>query len=253
MSEQRHFRLIVVGDNHSELIKKYNIHEKVKKYLVYKFSDKKSLHEKQLKYMKSALDAIDKTNPMYDILLDQYESYNEMDDLEFYTDITEGFIINDETGDAYSEDNPDGKYDHIQLGGQFALPLITKEGKEVYSCRKGDVDWSKVHLTNSWAYEFAWDSVMEGKKPVTDDEKTIYNNMKNRKAYFEHYGDRDNYVRSNTAFWAFAFLSEKTGWKELEHNINQYEWVNNFYDNFIIPLGDDELITVYECRRESGV
>lgn len=253
MSEQRHFRLIVVGDNHTDLIKKYDNNKKVKKYLVYKFADKDKLKEKQLSYMKVSLKSLDPESPMYQMLLDQYDEYSNMDSLEFYTEITEGMIIDEETGDAYSEDNPDGRYDRIQLAGQFALPLITKEGKEIYSCRKKDVDWPKVHLTGKEAYEFAWDSVMGNKKPVTDDEKIIYENMKNRKAYFEHYKTRENYVMSNTAFWGYAFLSEKEGWKELEPNINQIDWVINFYNRFIVPLGEDELITIYECYREAGV
>ena len=73
--------------------------------------------------------------------------------------------------------------------------------------------------------------------------------MKNRRAYFEHFGNKENYVVSNVAFWGYAFLSEETGWVELEDNMDQVEWVKNFYKRFIEPLDDDTLITVCECIR----
>ena len=54
---------------------------------------------------------------------------------------------------------------------------------------------------------------------------------------------------SNTSFWGYAFLSEKTGWVELEETVNQFEWVKNFFNRFIAPLGDNDKISIYECLR----
>ena len=90
---------------------------------------------------------------------------------------------------------------------------------------------------------------MEGKEPKTEEDKIVYENMKNRKAYFEKYGDKKTYVISNTAFWGYAFLSEKEGWKELEPNVNQFIWVSQFFDRFIEPLDDNTLLTIYECVK----
>lgn len=253
MAEQRHFRLIIAGENPEQLIKEYDNKKEVEKYCVFKFSDAEKIRKSTLADLKKAIDKFPEDSDKRAFLQEEYDYYSSMDEIEFYTDITEGYDIDEETGNAYSTSNPNGKYDSAQPGGQFALPLITKDGKEVYACKKGDVDWPKVHLTGTEAYEAAWDMVMEGKKPVTDDEKIIYENMKNRKLYFEHFKTRENYIKSNTAFWGYAFLSKKTGWVELEHHINQYDWVVNFYDRFIVPLDDNELISVYECYRELGV
>ncbi len=97
-------------------------------------------------------------------------------------------------------------------------------------------------------YDRAWEMVMYGSGPVNDYENQIYDNMKARTAYFEKFGNKEAYVLSNTAFWAYAFVS-KNGWIELEDNVDQFTWVRNFYEMFIDPLPDDTLLTIYECQK----
>jgi hypothetical protein len=106
-----------------------------------------------------------------------------------------------------------------------------------------------MHLVNREVYEFAWDSVMEGKEPTTDNEKIIYENMKNRVAYFSAFKDKETYVLSNISFWTYAYLDEN-GWVECDEETSQFEWVKNFYDKYINKLDDKKLITIYECTRE---
>ena len=253
MGEQnRHFTLVVVGDNHSELVRKYDKKLKVEPYVVYRFEDAEKMYNKKLLILKSLINQVDGNDDRKEFFTEEYNYYSGIDYLEFYTEITEGLDIDEKTGDAYSTENPDGKYDSARVAGVFALPLIDKDGNETYSCRKGDVRWEEVHLKGTELYEAAWDTVMEGKVPENDNERTIYENMKNRKAYFEFYGTRDNYVKSSTSFWGFAFLSERTGWVELEDTVSQVEWVTNFYERFMEPLSDDEKITIYECIREDN-
>lgn len=249
MADNRHFMLVVVGENPDELIKKYDNSLTVDPYVVLKFSDAKKYHNKYILMLKELLKIMDKTDPNYFYTQEQLNIYENEDDTEFYLDITEDYDIDEETGNAISTKNPDGKYDGCSIGKNFALPLIDKNGNEVYSCRKKDVDWGKIHLTNQDVYAFAWDSVMEGLKPNTEEEKIIYENMKNRKEYFRHYGNRENYILSNTSFWGFAFLSANTGWVELEETVNQFEWVKNFFNRFIKPLNDNDKISIYECLR----
>lgn len=241
--------LVVVGENPDELVKKYDKKLKVEPYVVYQFKDAKKLHEKYIKILQGVLETMDKCNPEYLYTEGQLNSLENESDVDFFLELSEDLDIDDETGDAYTTKNPYGRYDGCSIGKHFALPLINKRGEEVYSCRKGDVDWSVVHLSNQYVYEFAWDSVMEGKKPKDESEKVIYENMKNRKEYFRHYGTRENYVFSNTSFWGYAFLSDKVEWTELEDTENQFEWVKNFYGKFIEPLGNNEKISIFECIR----
>ncbi len=245
----RHFTLVVVGENPDELIKEYDSNKKVEQYTVLQFKNAGKLRQKYIKFYEEMLLKLEPTDPNYPLAEEQLKIYKEQSDVDFFVDITEGYDIDEETGDAVSDKNPNGKYDSCRLGKNFAVPLINKNGEEVFSCTKNEIAWDKIHLANKETYEFAWDSVMEGKKANTEEEKIIYENMKNRKAYFSTYGSRENYVLSNTSFWGYAFLSEKTGWIELEDTINQFEWVMEFYDRFILPLKENERISIYECIR----
>lgn len=248
MEANRHFTLIIAGDNPAKQAKPYSNKPLKKKRKVYEFSKAREYYDTKLKFFKDVLET-DTDDDFKKLIKSNIEYMESLDPVDYYLDLTEGLDLDEETGDAYSYDNPNAKYDIWRIGKELSLPLITKKGKEKFSAKKGDVDWSKIHMKDAEVYEFVWDSVMEGKKPETEEEETLYNNMKNRRAYFEHFGNKENYVVSNVAFWGYAFLSEETGWVELEDNMDQVEWVKNFYKRFIEPLDDDTLITVCECIR----
>lgn len=242
-----HFTLIIAGENPDELIKKYSSSYKVEPYLAYEYSKAKEYHEKHIKIYEEALKKLDGADNEY--IKQHLEYLKSIDDIDFYLDITEGFDIDDETGDAYTTSNPDCKYDYCKPGKNLSMPLINKKGEETFSETKENIDWDKIHLNNKYVYEFVWDSIVEGTvKPNNEDEQRIYDNMKNRKAYFKEFKDRDTYVISNTAFWGYAFLSEETGWVEMEKE-DQFNWVCNFFDIFVKPLNDKTRISVYECMR----
>lgn len=251
MSERNHFNVVVVGENHAELMKKYDGSAKVEPYVVYKFSEAKNYHENKLKILKGLTERLREENMTDDVnytyLMQEYEYCQGIDDTEFYLDLTEDMTLDEETGDALSCDNPDGKYASAQIAKNFAVPLILKDGSECFSARKRDIDWSKVHLANKEPYEIAWDTVMEGKGPTTEDEKTIYENMKNRTSYFKSFGTRENYVNSCTAFWGYAFV-DNDGWTEVSEDATA-DWTIKFYNRFIKPLPENALITIYECIR----
>ena len=81
--------------------------------------------------------------------------------------MTEEYEYDPETGNAISTKNPDGKFDSYRIAGNFAMPFILKNGKEVYSALKGDIDWEKMNADPT-PYETAWDLVVGGKKPKND-------------------------------------------------------------------------------------
>lgn len=245
MSGYRHFTLIIAGDNPEELLKEYDSKKEIERYCVYRFSDAQKLYDKKILFLRKLVE----TYPDNFIFKSELEYYEGIDHIDFFLELTEGLDIDEETGDAYSTENPNGKYYGAVLGGNFALPLIKKDGTETYQCNKGDVNWDEIHLKNGSIYEAAWDMVMGDKKPETEEEKIVYENMKNRTSYFEFYQNKENYVLSNTSFFGYAFLSQETGWVELDDAVNQIDWVRNFYDRFIVPLSDDTTISVYECTR----
>ena len=99
-------------------------------------------------------------------------------------------------------------------------------------------------------FERTWELVMDNSEPANESEKTIYENMKRRENYLKSFGNKDIYVASNTAFWGFAFVSEETGWMEMEDNVDQFVWMTQYYNMFIKPLPDDTLLTIFECKRQ---
>lgn len=246
----KHFTLIIAGDNPEELIKQYDKGLEIGKTTVYRFKDAKKLHEQYIKCYEITLANIDKS--MKDEIKSCKKRLKEikaMDDIAFYAELTMGYDIDDETGDAYTTENVFGKYDSCKLGKDLSVPLIDKDGNETFSELKKNIDWSKIHMNNRYTYEVVWDMCMDGREPENDEEKALYENMKNRKAYFEYYGDKESYVVSNVAFSGSAFLSEETGWVEIAENESLPKWIAKFYDKYIDRLSDDTRISVYEVTR----
>jgi hypothetical protein len=91
--------------------------------------------------------------------------------------------------------------------------------------------------------------VMDNSAPNNEDEKVLYDNMKDKTSYFEKFEAKENYITSNTAFWGYAFLSEKTGWIDATDIEDQFAWMSNFYDVFIKNLSEDTKLTIYECTK----
>lgn len=248
--DYQHFVCIVAGEEPSAIMAEYDKNKLGKKRLVYKFKDAKKIKNSFIKVYENALK--EELSPeQREYIKLTIQDLAEMDDEEFYEDIvSEGdFEIDEETGDAYSRSNENGKWSFYNLGKLFSMPFLTKDGREVFQARKKDIDWPHIHLNGGEIYERAWEMVMDASDPRNDYEQTIYENMKDKKAYFEKFETKENYVTSNTAFWGYAFLSEKTGWMDASNEPNQFTWMSNFYDMFIKNLPEDTLLTIYECKK----
>lgn len=243
METLRHFTLIIAGENPEELIQKYDVHNEREPYIVYKISEADALHSMYIKSYEMMLE-----NNGGDTIKEHLKFIKEMSDIEFFAYISDGYDF-DEDGNAISTENPDGKYYTCRVGKNLSMPLKTKSGEEVFSALKKDIDWDSIHLSNYTIYDRVWDMVVNGDKPINDNEQVLYDNMKERKAYFSFFGDKDTYVMCNTAFWGYAFLSQETGWAEIDENVTQIKWVGEFFDRFIKPLDENTKISVYECTR----
>ena len=248
MSDYDFFETIVAGDNPEHLMKPYDKNIKVKPYVVYKFNDAEYLKAKTIDMYTALITSGDLTD--YE-LQDTKELRNDLlktSAEDFFFDFTAGYDYDPSTNDAISTSNPNGMWSYYQEGKLFSVPFITNDGREVYQAKKGDINWKLMHLNGKEIYESAWDMVMGNKKPKTNYEKQIYENMKNRTAYFQKFENKENYVLHSTAFWSYAFVDEK-GWYELQENVSQFDWVKNFYNKFIKPLPNDTLLTIFECKK----
>lgn len=249
--EYNHFITIVAGENPEKLMAEYDKKKVMKPFVLYEKKDAEKLRQKYIGYYKAMIswqkskegneDELKENEKLLSILEDQTP--------ERFFDVLTAPYKKDEEGNALSTENPNGKWTSYKMGQFMSVPFMTTYGEERFQERKNKIDWPLVHLNNQDVYIRAWEMVMEGSEPKDEDEATIYENMKNRTYYFSKFGTKENYVASSTAFWGYAFLSEKTGWLELEDYMDQFVWMTNFYDQFIKPLPGNTLITIYECTK----
>ena len=249
MKDYNHFVVLAVGDKPQELMDKYDLNKKVEPYVVYRFKDAGKLRTRYMEVLRGLLDTDGLSEGEIIDIKGSLSDVEDMNDVQFYLDYTEGYDYDKETGDAISDKNPNGKWSTCNVGKIFSVPFITKEGKETFCDLKGNIDWGMMHLHGSEIYETTWDVVIGGKTPETELEKKVYENMKNRVGYFQKFGSKEKYVVSNTAFWCYGYVDEN-GWVELGDDEDQFDWMINFYDRFVAKLPDDAKLTLYECRRD---
>lgn len=246
--DYQHFVCIVAGDNPDELMKPYDRREEEEPYVRYHYKDATKIKEKYIELYEGILNSDEETIDKEE-LEDIVNDLKEMSVEEFYEELTEGLTIDDETGDAISTENRQGMFSYYELGKWLSVPFLLKGGREVFQAKKSDINWDKIHLGGGDIYRKTWEMVMEGVEPSTDYEKTIYDNMKDKETYFKKFETKENYVVSNTAFWGYAFLSEKTGWVDASDTNDQFVWMSEYYNMFIKNLPDDTLLTIYECKK----
>lgn len=246
--DYQHFVCIVAGDNPDGLMKPYDRREEEEPYVRYHYKDAAKIKEKYVELYEGILNSDEETIDKEE-LEDIVNDLKEMSVEEFYEELTEGLTIDDETGDAISTENRQGMFSYYELGKWLSVPFLLKGGREVFQAKKSDINWDKIHLGGGDIYRKTWEMVMEGVEPSTDYEKTIYDNMKDKETYFKKFETKENYVVSNTAFWGYAFLSEKTGWVDASDTHDQFVWMAEYYNMFIKNLPDDTLLTIYECKK----
>lgn len=250
IDQYNHFVALVAGDNPEVLMSPFDKNlESDTLRVVYKYKDAKKIREHYITVYKAIIDSDTiEEGPFKEDAKDKLAIIESQTPEEFFIDLTADYEHDPKTGDAVTKENPVGKWSSYRLGKLFSIPFILNDGTETFQARKGNINWELMHLHGGEIYARAWEMVMEGSEPVNDYEKQIHENMKARTAYFEKFGTKENYVLSNTAFWAYAFVT-KNGWLELEDDMDQFQWVGKFYETFVDPLPDDTLLTIYECTK----
>lgn len=244
----RFFSLMVVGNQPDEMVKKYSSEYKCEPYVKYKYLDAKKYQTAAIKALEKLLSESDKigiTENIAEQLKERLKVLNEMSSFDYYRELTDGLYY-DENGNALSDENPEKRFNTCRKGGNFSLPLILKDGNETYQAFAKDINWEMMNGANPDVYRSAWEMVMEGREPVTDDEKIIYESMKDKSTYFEKFNSKDEYVKRSTAYWNYAYLDEN-GWDCVDDYDSEIEWINDFYDKFVKKLNGEELVTIYEC------
>ena len=118
--------------------------------------------------------------------------------------------------------------------------------------RKCDIDWDVMNNDEESARnaEMTWDLHVEGREPVTDEEKAFMkeNHLFYKTSwYLERYKTKENYVNCSKRFKAYVVVTKDGQW--LEKYENELDWDLNFYERFIKPLDDNEIITIVDCHN----
>lgn len=252
--------VLVIGDNPDDRILGFSADKKTERYLKYRHSSAEDMKKNQLCAIESILasDTIKLSNIQRQVYENLYQSTEEMTAGEFFDSITEGMYIDEETGDAYSDVNPQAKFKHERCyqdrlsktgeEAEFSNPFILKDGSKSYSARVCDIDWDKVHMANTDIYKAAWELCVDGRDPQGELEERIKKNMENRITYFTNFRDKDEYIRHSCSFWCYGVVVDYSVYEEVDYKTSDKKWVANFYDTYIKDLPTDTLLTIYEVR-----
>jgi len=246
-TNSKFFSVMVVGDDPKAIMEDYCVDKKVEPYVKYKFLQAEKYKDAAIKVSQKLLDDASLTMitpQMKQAIEDNVKRLKMLSTFDYYQQLTKGMYY-DENGNALSDKNPNGKWKTAHIGRNFSLPLITHDGKEVYSARAKDIAWERMHHVNKEVYEAAWEIVVEGREPTTPEEEKIKQSMGDKQAYFSKFRDKEHYVNYSTAYWNFAYV-DSTEWVDISQN-NESAWIEHFYDWFVTKLNPDDLVSIYEC------
>ena len=249
--------LLVIGENHSEIAKKYSLDTQVEPYIRYRFDDVEKLHTTHMKTLEMLIKSVQDTNrELAEKYRAMYEECREMDDFENYQQLTYGCKY-DDNGDAWSTENPNAHYQYERCydkrirqdqrdWGNFSNPLILKDGTLAYSALVGEIDWPKNHMAKVDSYRAMWEICVEGREPLTEEERLIKNNFGKRKEYFKNFKSVDEFIAHGCSFWCYGVATEDS--YVCGNTDNPIEWTTSFFDRFVKTLPDSMRISIYEIK-----
>ena len=232
-------------------MQKYDVNLTVDKYVKYKYLDAEKMRSNSIKLLEEIVKDPKKFNlNIYhvDSIKERIKNIKAMSTFDYYSELSVGLYI-DNNGDAWSDENPNGKWQTYKLGDYFSLPLILNDGTETHTANNGDIDWFKMHMQNTHMYDVVWDLVHGVKKPSNNEELTVYENMKDNVNYFSKFKNKDEYVIHNCAYWNYAYLDEN-GWVDIDDAKSDIEWVSEYFERFCAKLKDTDKVTIFECTKD---
>lgn len=190
--------------------------------------------------------------------------------------------------EEYSTYNPKSKWDWFEVGGRWAGMFKLKKGrkghlqkphilkickeldkerveenkkltkeKRVDSAYKKDIDFSPDVKEFEKNVRF-WELYVEGKKPKNKEEREMIKDVfYNKKYYLDRYKTKGKYAQQLNTFSTFAVLKNgewieqgQMGWFGCSSATDkeEYDWVEEYYNNFIKDLPEDTLLTIVDCH-----
>lgn len=263
-----HYAVLVIhnkNQNIEKLLTPYSENLEVEPYLKYK-------HDDALKMLRDEYDYDDKDvdDALLESFVNNYSSYSLKD------------------GDVYTTYNPNSKWDWYTIGGRFDGKLmLTDEGRlnvvdEIKRKYCTDIDikdlqenFDYLRYVNSAPLKYVkwftplsheekekkrrwWEINIDGDEPKDGEEKDKYL-FWSPEWYKRRYRDADTYIKVKEMTTFFAVLTPDGKW-HAPSNMgwfactdgepeDELQWDLDFYDNFIKPNIDSDLIcTVVDCH-----
>lgn len=262
MNESGFKNILIIGEEPEELLKKYSKRTKVKPYLTMRRKNVSDVKKKHLKFLETLLKQEYEmlSDAEIDYYTDRYREISKMKTIgspqtsedDYYHMMTEGCVYSEETGDAYTTQNPYGKFSSYYLcegSSNFVEPFQLLDGGTSFSVAKGEVDWSFMHndKVRMALQKRTWELLVENDAPTDEAERRVKENWKNRIEYFSDFGTLEHYLSHMCSFWAFAVVSEE-GYHCCDYKEDVLEWKKDFYNRWVADLPEETRLTLAEIR-----
>lgn len=253
--------ILVIGDNHEEIAKKYSNDTKVEKYVKMRLSE---ADDERLEHMNLIeLILTDKrlhfTENVRERYKEEYLHLKGLNALDYFKEMTVGCEFDNEDC-AWTDKNPNAHYQYelchqhrLEVTGEegdFSDPFPLKNGEKSYSAHFNEIDWDKLHNNKDKINmcKRVWELAVEDAEPEDEYEEELKEIMGHREKYFQLFNSRDEFVKHSSSLWYWGVATEEK-YVEVDYTISDYDWVVNFFDTFIKPLAKtNPLITVYQVK-----
>lgn len=166
----------------------------------------------------------------------------------------------DEEGNEFTTYNPNSKWDWYVVGGRFRDALPIKEGGHVVKVNVAKIKDIHFDLAGKDKEDLKrfWEIIVEGDEPRNEKEtKMVEENMWKPQYYIDTYETKENYIKTNSTFYPWAFVNEtrwyeqgKMGWWAMSDATSEsIKNFTNFFDEYVnSPEHQDEYLTIVDCH-----
>ena len=190
---------------------------------------------------------------------EEKRNYSSME--EFASEYHSYSVLNNEKGEHYGYfENPNAKWDWWKVGGRWSNMITLKNGTKRDSAPIGLIDLEALKHDPEVFKESErfWELYVEGQEIKTkEDRELIEFVMQTKEWYLNRFKTKEDYARQTASFYTYAVLKDgewfekgSMGWFGCgsETFEESYNWVENFYDNFLADLPETAHITVVDCH-----
>lgn len=177
-----------------------------------------------------------------------YEEYDFDGDLEKFAKEYFGYEMNEDGEFGYWA-NPNAEWDWWVIGGRWSAMLQVQHlDYPVNSARVGDIDWDKMREETRKSRKETYDKAFEEMPDKAEMRSFIYGINKGE--------SKEEYIERGLDFTTFACVDKDgewyekgdMGWFGAYDDENAVEWDDKFFEEFIEPLNDDDLLVIVDCH-----